>query len=137
VRHGQGERRRIVPGSVNSIGISKNVGGAMDKWEYCTVGPLGSRLDPLYKEDYCQVWYLTDQGVNAPNEFALPYIDHDPVHFISQMMWLLGEAGWELVGMGAANIVVVTEADPMNPDAVSQEKGKLGHMLYFKRKKQE
>lgn len=109
----------------------------MDKWEYCTVGPLGSGLDPLDKGSYSQIWYTTDRGIYAPNEFALPVIEQDPVQFTAQLLWLLGEEGWELIGTGVSEIVVVAEPDPMNPVAALQEKKNLGHMLYFKRKKQE
>jgi hypothetical protein len=97
----------------------------MLKWEYCVVGPLSTGLRPVLPESYCEIWYLTDSGIQVPGQLNLPFINQDNVHYSAQLLWLLGEEGWELVGSGAGLV------------ALSAGSGEMGHMLYFKRRKQE
>jgi hypothetical protein len=95
----------------------------MDKWEYCVIGPLGASLRPIPPESFCEIWYLTDSGVQVPSQLNISFVNQDPVHYSAQLIWLLGEEGWELAGSGTGLV------------AISSGTGETGHMLYFKRRK--
>lgn len=97
----------------------------MDKWEYCVVGPMSTGLRPILPDSFCEIWYLKDDGVQVPAQLNLPFISPDSVHYSAQLVWLLGEEGWELCGTGTGLV------------AVSSGAGETGHMLYFKRRKAE
>jgi hypothetical protein len=96
----------------------------MEKWEYCMIGPLSTGLMPIPPESFCQIGYLTDSGIQVPDQLNLPFISQDTIQFTAQLLWLLGEDGWELAGSGTGLV------------ALSQGSGVTGHMLYFKRRKQ-
>jgi hypothetical protein len=95
----------------------------MDKWEYCVVGPLSTGLRPVLPESFCEVWYLTDSGIQIPELTNLYYLSQENIQHSAQIIWLLGEDGWELVGSGTGLV------------SVSPGTGETGHMLYFKRRK--
>ena len=97
----------------------------MEKWEYCIFGPLSTSMRPLPPESFCEIWYLTDSGIQVLNQFNLPFYNQDNVQYSAQLLWLLGEEGWELVGSRTGVV------------ALSPGSGEIGHMLYFRRKKQE
>lgn len=96
----------------------------MDKWEYCVIGPLGVGLRPIPPESFCEIWYLTDGGVQAPSQLNLPFLSQDTIQYAAQLIWLLGQEGWELIASGTGLV------------AMSAGSGEMGHMLYFKRRRQ-
>jgi hypothetical protein len=96
----------------------------MDKWEYCLVGPLSTSLRSVVPDTYCEVCYLTGSGIQQQTHFNVQYLSQDTVHYAAQVICLLGDDGWELVGSGSGMVPIGTGV------------GEMGHMLYFKRKKQ-
>jgi hypothetical protein len=97
----------------------------MNKWEYCVIGPLSTSLRPIPPESFCEIWYLNDSGVQVPNQLNLSFFSQDNVQYSAQLIWLLGEEGWEMIGSGTGLV------------ALSPGSGETGHMLYFKRRKNE
>jgi len=96
----------------------------MDKWEYCVIGPIGVSLNPIPPDLFCEIWYLTDGGVQVPSKLNLPFASQNNVDYTAQLLWLLGDEEWELVGSGTGLV------------AISAGSGEMAHMLYFKRRKQ-
>ena len=97
----------------------------MKKWDYCAIGPLGPDLQPVRPDSFCEIWYLTGIGIQTPAQLNLPNFSQDPIQYSAQLIWLLGEEGWELAGSGTTNV------------ALNAGSGELGHMLYFKRERQD
>lgn len=108
----------------------------MNKWEYCVVGPLRAYLQPVRQETYCEIWYLTGNGIYSPT-LSQANFHQDNTEQVAQLIWLLGEEGWELVtsGSGVVELNVMNETSDAGDESPKREE--TGHMLYFKRRKQE
>jgi hypothetical protein len=109
----------------------------MNKWEYCVVGPLRSYLQPVRQETYCEIWYLTSSGIYMPSQLNLAGFHQDPTEQVAQLIWLLGEEGWELVTSGPGVVELNIANGTSEAGGGSPKREETGHMLYFKRRKQE
>jgi hypothetical protein len=107
----------------------------MNKWEYCVVGPLRSYLQPVRQETYCEIWYLTSSGIQLPNQ--LSHLHQDNIEQVAQLIWFLGEEGWELVTSGPGVVELTVANETLEPSVENPKRQETGHMLYFKRRKQE
>ena len=108
----------------------------MDRWEYCVVGPLRAYLQPVRQDTYCEIWYLTGNGIHSP---ALSHANfhQDNTEQVAQLIWLLGEEGWELVTSGSGAVELTIANETLEGGGERPKKEETGHMLYFKRRKQE
>lgn len=109
----------------------------MEKWEYCVLGPLRAYLQPVRQDTYCEIWYLTSVGTQLPTHLNLAQFHQDNTEQVAQLIWLLGEEGWELItsGSGVVELTIGNETSLTGGEGHKREE--TGHMLYFKRRKQE
>ena len=109
----------------------------MNKWEYCVVGPLRAYLQPVRQDTYCEIWYLTGTGIHVPSHLNLAQFHQDNTEQVAQLIWLLGEEGWELVTSGSGIVELTIGSETLGAGGESPRREETGHMLYFKRRKQE
>jgi hypothetical protein len=109
----------------------------MNKWEYCAVGPLRAYLQPVRQDTYCEIWYLTGAGIQLPSQLNLAQLHQDNTEQVAQLIWLLGEEGWELVTSGSGVVELSSGNEALQAGGESPKREETGHMLYFKRRKQE
>jgi hypothetical protein len=109
----------------------------MNKWEYGVVGPLRAYLQPVRQDTYCELWYLTGTGIQLPTHLNLAQFHQDNTEQVAQLIWLLGEEGWELVTSGSGVVELNMANATSEPGGESPKREETGHMLYFKRRKQE
>ena len=88
----------------------------MQKWEYCTVGPI-KKLSYGHHPELVQ---FTPEGLKRTRIQAPRGVDED--NMLAQTIAQLGEWGWEMIGCAEVSGGVHDE---------------LMHVLYFKRPKQQ
>lgn len=72
----------------------------MQRWEYCVlqnaVANYGVVMIGL-RTHHASLWRITSQGVQLVSDFKKRHKDIDEHEAIAQMIYQLGEEGWELV----------------------------------------